>query len=61
VLSSIKTGDCQPGSGFFELVEPLGRDISDRDACWLEEFETIKAIGNAKTSAAPYTDAPIPS
>lgn len=30
-----------PGSGFFELAELLGRDITDRDAMWVHEIAAL--------------------
>ena len=36
-----KSGDMQPGVGFFELAEELGRDTSDRTKCWIEEFKRV--------------------
>jgi len=32
-----KFGDRQPGPGFFELAEELGRDTSDILKCWVDE------------------------
>ena len=34
-------GDMQPGSGFFELAEALGRDTSDKLKCWVTELDTV--------------------
>jgi hypothetical protein len=31
-----KQGDMQPGPGFFDLAEKLGRDTSDILKCWVE-------------------------
>lgn len=36
-----KAGDMQPGPGFFELAESLGRDTSDQLACWVAEFNRV--------------------
>lgn len=41
-----KTGDSRPGQGFFKLGTKLGRDVSDREKCWIEEFR--KVCDNAK-------------
>src|SRR5262245_36679272 len=44
MLSAIvvhKTGDKRPGPGFFKLAERLGRNISDRDACWIREVRKV--------------------
>jgi len=32
-----KYGDMQPGPGFFELADSLGRDTSDLLECWINE------------------------
>ena len=39
-----KVGDMQPGPGFFELAEHLGRDTSDLLKCWVEELHKVHAI-----------------
>ena len=39
-----KTGDMKPGSGFFELAERLGRDISDTDQCWVTESRKVYEV-----------------
>ena len=36
-----KDGDMMPGSGFFKLAKKLGRDISDKEKCWIEEFNRV--------------------
>ncbi len=36
-----KTGDMQPGPGFFGLAEALGRNTSDIEKCWIEEFNRV--------------------
>ena len=36
-----KQGDQQPGDGFFELAESLGRDTSDILKCWTDEFKKV--------------------
>lgn len=38
-----KYGDMQPGPGFFELAEELGRDTSDILACWIGEVKKVHA------------------
>jgi hypothetical protein len=41
-----KSGDMQPGPGFFELARNLGEDTSDILACWVNEFKRVyKAHG----------------
>ena len=44
-----KTGDMRPGPGFFELARKLGRDTSDIDRCWIEEFKHVLS----RSSTAP--------
>ncbi len=36
-----KTGDMQPGPGFFELAQRLGRDTSDILKCWVDELKGV--------------------
>ena len=36
-----KHGDQQPGKGFFELAEKLGRDTSNILECWVKEFKQV--------------------
>ena len=38
-----KSGDMQPGPGFFELAKTLGRDTSDILACWVAELKKVHA------------------
>lgn len=38
-----KSGDMQPGPGFFELAKELGRDTSDILACWVAELKKVHA------------------
>jgi hypothetical protein len=33
-----KSGDMQPGPGFFELAKSLGKNTKDPLACWISEF-----------------------
>lgn len=44
VLVVHKTGDKQPGRGFFQLAERLNRDTSDLFACWINELNAVYAI-----------------
>ncbi|HWT03244.1 MAG TPA: hypothetical protein VN256_23530 [Pyrinomonadaceae bacterium] len=37
-----KEGDMMPGPGFFKLAKQLGRDTSDREKCWIEEFNRVR-------------------
>jgi molybdopterin synthase catalytic subunit len=46
MLSAIvvhKTGDMEPGPGFFELASKLGRKTSDKTKCWVEEIKRVYA------------------
>ncbi len=36
-----KIGDMQPGPGFFQLAKKLGRDLSDKTTCWVEELHRV--------------------
>jgi hypothetical protein len=36
-----KDGDMMPGPGFFRLAKKLGRDKSDREACWANELRKV--------------------
>lgn len=36
-----KSGDMQPGPGFFELAKSLGKDTTDRLICWISEFNKV--------------------
>lgn len=36
-----KSGDMQPGPGFFELAKSLGKDTSDVLVCWINEFNKV--------------------
>jgi hypothetical protein len=38
-----KQGDMQPGPGFFELAQRLGRDTSDILECWVKELKRVHA------------------
>jgi hypothetical protein len=39
-----KQGDMQPGPGFFELAQHLGRDTRDILKCWVDELHRVHAI-----------------
>lgn len=39
-----KTGDMQPGPGFFELAQQLGRDTTDILKCWVSELHRVHAV-----------------
>lgn len=36
-----KSGDMQPGSGFFELAKSLGKNTRDPLVCWVAEFNKV--------------------
>lgn len=36
-----KSGDMQPGPGFFELAKSLGKDTKDPLVCWISEFNKV--------------------
>ena len=38
-----KTGDMQPGPGFFDLANSLGRDTSNLLQCWVDELRRVYA------------------
>lgn len=43
-----KTGDMQPGPGFFDLAKRLGRNTSDLLKCWVDELRRVHAVWSAK-------------
>lgn len=36
-----KSGDMQPGPGFFELAQSRGRDTANIVECWVEELKKV--------------------
>ncbi len=36
-----KQGEQKPGQGFFTLAANLGRDVSDKEACWIDELKHV--------------------
>ena len=49
VLVVHKSGDMEPGIGFYELAEKLGRDTSDRMKLWVTELHKVHDYwGNPK-------------
>jgi len=48
VLVVHKVGDMQPGPGFFELAEELGRDTSDILKCWVDELKKVHRVWSGK-------------
>jgi len=47
-----KTGDMQPGPGFFELAKQLGHDTSDIVKFWIEEVKHIFHVWIGEDGAA---------
>ncbi len=47
-----KSGDMQPGPGFFELAKSLGKDTTDILACWVKEFNRVHDYWANKTNGA---------
>jgi hypothetical protein len=43
-----KLGDMQPGPGFFELANQLGRNTKDLMKCWVEELHRVHAVWSLK-------------
>jgi len=43
-----KSGDMQPGPGFFGLAKQLGRYTSNILKCWVEEVKKVHAVWSAK-------------
>lgn len=44
-----KHGDMEPGTGFFELAETLGRDVTDRTAFWVSELHQVHDYWSNRT------------
>ncbi len=44
-------GDMQPGPGFFELAESLGKDVTDVLACWIREVHKVHSFWEKNPSA----------
>ena len=38
-----KTGDMEPGKGFYELAKRLGRNATDLQKCWIAELHKVHA------------------
>jgi hypothetical protein len=45
-----KSGDLQPGPGFFELAEQLGYDASDKLAFWSAELAKVYAYWRTRSA-----------
>ena len=44
VLIVHKQGDMQPGPGFFELAQLLGKDTKDLLKCWVDELHKVHTV-----------------
>ena len=44
VLVVHRSGDMQPGPGFYELASYLGRDTRDVLKCWIDELHRVHAV-----------------
>lgn len=51
-----KNGEMKPGPGFFKLAESRGRNVSDIDRCWIEEFN--KVVAHWRNDAEPIQARP---
>ena len=49
VLVVHQGGDFKPGPGFFELAKRCGRDVSDIDRCWTDEFRRVVVAHGGRT------------
>ncbi len=56
VLVVHKTGDMEPGAGFFKLATDLGKRFSDREKFWIEELNLVYAAWSA--TASPRSSSP---
>ena len=50
-----KSGDMQPGQGFFDLAKRLGRDTSDPVKCWIDELKRVHHDWSSSDSFASRT------
>lgn len=41
VLVVHKEGDGMPGAGWFQLAKDRGRDVSNKERCWIEERNKV--------------------
>lgn len=44
-----KHGDMEPGAGFYDLAERLGKQTSDRMAFWVDELHRVHAYWSGAT------------
>ena len=49
VLVVHKTGDLQPGPGFFQLAASRGRDICDPMKVWIDEFNAVTTFWRGRS------------
>lgn len=50
-----KSGDMQPGQGFFDLAKRLGRDTSDTVKCWIDELKHVHHVWTTSEAFASRT------
>ena len=50
-----KSGEMQPGRGFFDLAKRLGRDTSDTAKCWIEELKHVHHVWSTSEAFASLT------
>jgi len=43
-----KSGDMQPGPGFFELAKHRGRKVSDVLKCWVDEVRKVHSVWSSR-------------
>lgn len=36
-----KSGDREPGAGFFDLARSRGRNVANKEKCWIEELTKV--------------------
>lgn len=46
-----KSGDMQPGPGFFEMAESQGREVEDHTTFWIEELKSVQKYWRSKKRA----------
>jgi hypothetical protein len=46
-----KVGDMQPGPGFFELAQSLGRDTRNIERCWVAELHRVHAAWSLRPTS----------
>jgi hypothetical protein len=40
----VHSEDGHPGHGWWELAEARGRDVTDREKCWIDEVRRLQAV-----------------